>query len=945
MKKKCNLSKELVTENLFNELYPGEDPKSFWHPIPPELSFKKSTMLLETADKKECLTGFFADLKNEIGTALLLSSSYKLLNGHAELDVSFNGADGKLLKSNKCLQLSSTGKWEKLSLEIPFPDKADEFYIKFRLTGQNARFSVKQVSVKVIEPLIPEKIKKVKIKKEKSSILCEGIYIAPDIPQKMYYDRKAAYILRKHIYNACGEILPVLILDKNDKQKLKDGRIFIGKAAIDVEYMDKEAVDLLNSDGYMIKIDNGIAAVAGKNTGVISGIYTLIEKIFNLVFVSESETEPPLKKYRQILIPEMSLENSPAFELRMVGHYNLMYNARGNPIRTYNAEAIGYTDSSYLGDAKYIGEILSTSCHTGNGLLSFEKYAQAHPEYFAMDKMGNRPQKGISPATFDHFCMSNPQVQQLITEQVLNWMKVNPEAAYFYVTFGDGRDLYCRCDNCAKMGSPTDRYLKFINGIAEKTTEKYPNNRLLVLAYCDTEKAPEHVKPHRNVKVLYCPYPLNWINHLSTFCEENQDGMRTLNGWIEKCPDNIYVFDYPSCYGERLNLWPAFYATYDRLKLYTTKGIKGLIFCGLVGRKDDFPGFNSFNAMMRYLYGKLLWNPNWDIELEIDRFMKLYYGPAAHSMREFFDLIHNEVKKRKFIQQVEEVKRGFVTRELALESYRIFREAEKRVKSNPRYHSRVLLEKMYLLFSDLSDRCKGNGEIKENEYPEYVLKLAEFIKSGKKFGLSNFVRNKTFQEWFWDTALLKIDADDIWYKSPLLKKFLKNPLDAINKTHSCAVDLKQGGRVPIPAVTGAINMKRYSYKCPQKENLKLLRRTGSGYEYIIVNLSLAKVSKNIKLELEGIDNDKEEKSIMEILINNIKIFKGDSPFLKDDWRYASFTVPDDIIRTGQNIIEIRNITPPEVSKEEKKYIEKDTPFVRNYYYGWFIISGIKLICE
>ena len=561
-----NDGKELIGKQFFNQLYPGEDPKFFWSPRLEKLSFSDGTMQLSTGDKEKISAEFKVSLENEIAPALNFSCDCKTESGKAKLLIYFNSSLGKWLSENS-FDLPQDN-WKKVSFRIPLPPNVSTAKIAFFLNGKNARLSVKNASVKLIAMEKTGTGDKIKIQSGNSTEKCSGIYIMKSDSANMVYDEKAAKILRKYIYDSTGEILPVTVLDESPAGKLKPGMILLGKAAAESGKISESIIKNLKNEGYALNTSGGIVALAGKNpSGVISGTYALIEKMFNAVFITENEMEPNPGKSEQLTFKEMSFSASPVFELRLI----------------HDGEALGYTDSDYIGDARYIGSKSATTCHTAEGLLSFEKYGKEHPEYFAMDKNGRRLYRDPDSTRFNvHFCMSNPDVKKIISERVMEWMKVNPEAKYFYLTFGDGGGKYCHCKECVAMGkTPTDRYIKFVNEIAAKTAVKYPDKLFLTLAYVDTEEAPLEVKPLPNVKMLYCPYPMNWSNHLEAFSEENKEGMRTLDGWLKKCPGNMYIFDYPSCCGEALNIWPAFYANYDKIKFYAEHGIKGLIFCGL----------------------------------------------------------------------------------------------------------------------------------------------------------------------------------------------------------------------------------------------------------------------------------------------------------------------------------------------------------------------------
>ncbi len=692
----------LVDARYFVPQIKGKSPRSFWWPRSAGMSFEEGVLKLSVGDRKREACGMHISLGNMIAQSVNLSLMARVEKGSAVCVISFTSPPGKWM-AGKSLQLRSRT-WEKSTLEIPVKVPVEGVRLSFTAVGTGCELYVKDVSVTVREKR-SSVAGKIKIRNGDEYVDCSGIYLVPGEPGQEFYDRLAAGILRRKLYEISGQILPLV---RTDTCKPAPGMILVGRAATGAAGLDAKVMNTLRPGGFAYRIGKGVVALAGKRpAGVVSGVYALVENLLGVVFVDRYHTEPPLPTGKELRFETNDVVRSPAFALRLLRH----------------GDSLGYSNVSCVGDARLIGCRSATTPHTIGGLIDFDKYHETHPEYFALGKDGLRLHRDPKSNRFDvHVCMSNPEVQKLVSEQVIEWMRKNPQAKYFWLSPGDGGGRFCRCEHCLAMdereGIYTDRNLKFVNAVARLVADKFPDNVLLTLAYVDIEEPPVKTRPAPNVGIMYCPYPRNWSNHLEAFDKEyNAEGMRTLNGWLRLCPGQMYIFCYPGCCGEPLNLWPAFYANYEKFKYYAQHNVKGIYFCGLREANGGYPGHNSFNAMSRFVLGKVLWNPGLDVEKEIDRFMRLYYGPAAPRMRAFFDLIHREVRERHFVQHTEEVKRGFVTRELARKAYSMFAEAQKLAGGTPRYLDRVLREKAFLLFADLSDNCRTNGKIKEADLP------------------------------------------------------------------------------------------------------------------------------------------------------------------------------------------------------------------------------------
>jgi len=769
---------------------------------------------------------------------------------------------------------------------------------------------------------------------------CKGIYLIKSNSIHQAYDNQAAKVLQHYLQKVTGKNVPINYVSFR-KKKVERGMIILGQAAMQSGIIDKNILKKIKNGGFVIKVSDGIVAVANSGRdNIISGAYALIEAALGVEFLANNRknviTEPEIRGGNSISFKAMTLFRSPAFKFRFIR----------------NGEAIGYSSYMLLGDATLVGVKTNNRCHTAEGLISYEKYKDTHPEYFAMLPNGKRIHKRAGMRRFDiHLCVSNPQLKKVIIKNVIKWMKADPKAKYFWVTQGDGGNKYCYCKKCLAMdvkpGIIADRWISFINDLAAVVAKECPGRKILTLAYVDLEEPPIKTRPAKNVIPMYCPYPNNWSNHLAAFDKEyNGDGIKTLKGWTNITNHNLGIFSYPSSCPEPLIIWPSFYANYEKIIYYSKHNVIGIDFCGLFPYGGGLSGHNSFNELQRYVLSKVLWNPSLDVEKKIDHFMKLYYGDGAKYMRGFFELIHEQVKVkgRHYAQHTEQTKRGFVTDDFAKKAYALFAGAEKATKGNQRYYKRILKEKLFLLYSDLTDRCRVNRKISAKDMPLYAKHLAEFAKIAKMFKIYYFGRSQTPQKWFMETAILKLKSKGRWYDDPKIISLIKSPLNTLGATVPRCQERKSNGDwfIPIDGLVGSVNLKSYNYKCPLKRDVKLLRRKSSGQGYAMTYLFLEKNStKSVSLNIEGLDNEKKSKSRIEITVNGKIIYKKAVPFSKHKWTTHSFKIPAGVLRKGKNKIEFTNITPDIVSKEEKKYVEFIGTRKKNYKWGWIIISGIS----
>ncbi len=918
-------SEDLIPKRCFMPLIGDKSPDVYWYPRSGEAIFDNGELKLMSVDNKSASYGLNIFDYNEIFASITVSFEAKTSgNGTASVSIEFRTKDGTQNNVFVIKDLKAEN-WQTFSQKIDLTSELVSAKILFEINGEKTILNVKNPSV------LPEERKNSVDKKIRiQNNFCSGIYIMEELPpEDAFYDLKAAKILRRYLYEASGQILEIKKIPKS-QEKLDEGMIVIGNAATRFDANAEKDFASLKPGAYMIAVDNGLVSLCGKSYGaVINGAYTLLEQAFGITFLTPVLTEPEIGRRDDIEFKKIKLSHSPALGFRFLR----------------DGIEIGYSDWSCLADARLIGASHASTCHTASGLISIEKYAKSHPEYFAMQKDGKRLD---STARDLHICMGNKDVQKIVMDEVLEWMKACPEGKYFWVTPGDGGGKFCQCPECKAMdeteGNYTDRNLKFVNMIAEATSKVFPDKYLLTLAYVDIEKPPVRTTPHSNVIVMYCPYSPNWGNHLDAFdSKHNADGIASLNGWLNYAPNNIGIFDYPSCCREILHIWPSFYANYEKIIYYAKNNVKGLEFCGLYGHRYSYLGHGAFNELSRFVLGKVLWDPSLDVEKEIDRFMEMYYGPSASQMRKLFTLAHQEVKTRGYFQHTEEVKRGFVTKAFADKAYAIFADAEVAVAGNQKYLNRVLKEKVYFLYSDLYDRSRSSGKIPDDEIPAYAQRLSEFASLCKKFGVDYFGMVSP-QEWFWNTALLRV-KNNRWLTDPIIESLIQKPLESIGESvPRCQEKIKDGFLIPSIGIAGAEDIKIYAHMCQKRDNVKVLRRPSSGKGYAMTYLYLDEEPGDImRLEIEGQDNDKTEKALMCVKINKKVIYEGETSLTKKDWGWMSINIPSKLLQKGKNLIEFENITP-DIEKDEEK-INIIIEGRKNYYWGWYIISGLKIIGE
>jgi Concanavalin A-like lectin/glucanases superfamily len=239
------------------------------------------------------------------------------------------------------------------------------------------------------------------------------------------------------------------------------------------------------------------------------------------------------------------------------------------------------------------------------------------------------------------------------------------------------------------------------------------------------------------------------------------------------------------------------------------------------------------------------------------------------------------------------------------------------------------------LYSDLQKRNPGNGVMSDKDLALFKSKLGEYLQivlKGKTFRnmfKSNVRKNKDgLRSWFWRIARLKIKAKQI-KDDPIIKQLLTDPqavsIPKFRKPKIRLLANKKGWRIPLELSSGARYRERYSYECPLRKNIRILRTLATDYSLMRINFSLPENSGAATLVLEGQDDDKVGTTAIRIEVNGKNIFIGKNSFPEHNWGLAKYKLPAGLLKKGKNEIVI-----------------EDTEEGANFQAQWLMISDLRI---
>jgi len=254
------------------------------------------------------------------------------------------------------------------------------------------------------------------------------------------------------------------------------------------------------------------------------------------------------------------------------------------------------------------------------------QYREERPEFFPyMD--GRRQIPAPGQKTRWQPCVSNPEVQRIMAENVVAWFEANPHAVGVNFALNDGMGN-CMCADCRALDAPgadysitlgmTDRYVHLSNQVARRLEQRFANRYLSFLAYQGTRRPPVREIPHHNL------IPVIAIGSQNNFYELWQ-------AWEQTGLPHLGIYDYQADY--RLVFPPIRPRHAARRLKHALKS--GRLRSYYSEARPQWP----LSGIVTHIVAELLWDPRRDVEQILDEYFTSMYAPADAEVRSFYDAL------------------------------------------------------------------------------------------------------------------------------------------------------------------------------------------------------------------------------------------------------------------------------------------------------------------
>ncbi|MFC1541789.1 DUF4838 domain-containing protein [Candidatus Latescibacterota bacterium] len=435
--------------------------------------------------------------------------------------------------------------------------------------------------------------------------------------------------LQSHLYKMTGAELPIV----TDTMPLRKNEIIIGNNS----HLEQIGVDIdfesLGDEGYILKTVGSYIIIAGGDLrGNMYGVYGLLEDHLGFRWFTADVSHIP--KTNRLVIPVLNEVVVPKIAYREPYVWEAFdgdWAARNRMNRNSKDGGLGFLHG---GKIEWVTDMF---VHTFEKLVPPDEYFRAHPEYFSL--VGGRRQRNRS-----QLCSTNEDVIKIVTKGVLQAFREHPEAYVISVSQNDW-DAHCECKKCQALaeeeGSQIAPVLRMVNLVAEEVEKEFPGRLVETLAYQWTRKSPKNMRPRQNVVIRLCTieccfsHPLNSCGSI-----ENIEFSRDLREW-GAIADRLWIWNYVTSFAHYFAPFPNLRVRDDNIRFFTENNVTGIF------QQDVYTTpHGELSGLSAYVNAKLLWNPYYDEDTAINEFLEGVYGPAARPIREYIDIIHDEVDKK-----------------------------------------------------------------------------------------------------------------------------------------------------------------------------------------------------------------------------------------------------------------------------------------------------------
>ena len=396
--------------------------------------------------------------------------------------------------------------------------------------------------------------------------------------------------------------------------------------------------ELKRSGLKMVTKDDDVLLFGATDKGTLYAVYTFLHEYLNWEFYFEDFYDLD-KNVTELKLYNYNLTEIPSYDIRyatlspVVGSTSFM--------NRYRQEHFYYHEVLKLADGTTPGP---DGVLVKNYLLP-EIYKEDHPLWFAQ----------AGQICFN--AQGNPAEREALIEtmaEILQECFMNDPVGQEVRFGGSDNEACCNCTTCQQKaneyGANSGSFIAFLNDVREKVdawmagdgaeyAREWRLEGLFYMAYIappvknTSDGMVATIKCANGVYPFYAPINADWA--VSVEHPDNKTYYDYAEGW-NLCSDGAALWFYGVSYDQYLAPYDAYLSMQETLK-YMENLNPYAIFIDGYGITEKYGGWHM---MKYYIYSKLFWDIDCDIEALIDGWCNCVYGKAGTQMKNIF----NEVR-------------------------------------------------------------------------------------------------------------------------------------------------------------------------------------------------------------------------------------------------------------------------------------------------------------
>ncbi|MBS7144916.1 MAG: DUF4838 domain-containing protein [Roseburia sp.] len=250
-----------------------------------------------------------------------------------------------------------------------------------------------------------------------------------------------------------------------------------------------------------------------------------------------------------------------------------------------------------------------------------------------------------------NLCYSNPNAVEHFCSTVVSYIESHPDVDYLHIWLADEPNHVCECEQC-KKSTPTDQYIRMLNEIDKRLTEKHLDCKLVFLLYQELLYPPkqEHLLHPERFTLMFAPisrtFKVSYPDHITeetlpdyernhmTLPVTIKENLSYLAKWQINFSGDSFIYDYPL---GRAHYGDFGYVSISKVLAGDIKNVKNLGLDGYMSCQE----LRVFlpNGLPNYIMGYITADSKESFELLMKEYYSAAYGENYENVMQYLTTV------------------------------------------------------------------------------------------------------------------------------------------------------------------------------------------------------------------------------------------------------------------------------------------------------------------